>query len=226
MTIKDIIVLFFASLILCWGIAQSRPKLADPMALGEAAIKSQNDTPIVFSVQNQVALFIGDSHTSNHQQGWQKQLCDSVGFKMINASVVGKSTYWMLDMAHLKLNKNIDYCFIYGGANDMYSGGISMDEAIDNIKGIARICKGLGVKCVILTGFDPIKCTSTSNPNYGKRYARFQGLLMSEYMEGAQVIDTRVVDRRDCWDELCHMAPSGHKKIAEKVIKDLGFEKI
>jgi hypothetical protein len=42
-------------------------------------------------------------------------------------------------------------------------------------------------------------------------------------MEFAQVIDTRVVDKTDCWDGLCHMNPNGHKKIANKVISDLNF---
>jgi len=50
--------------------------------------------------------------------------------------------------------------------------------------------------------------------------------LLTDYMDGAIVIDTRVVDRRDCWDNLCHMAPSGHKKIAEKIIKDLALQRI
>ena len=44
MTIKDATILFFASLILGWAIAQSHPKLSDPMAFGEAAIKAQQIT--------------------------------------------------------------------------------------------------------------------------------------------------------------------------------------
>jgi hypothetical protein len=129
----------------------------------------------------------------------------------------------MLEQAHLKLNNKIDYCFIYGGANDMYTSSITIEEAINNIKGIARICNGLGVKCIILTGFDPITCTRTPNKGYGYKYANFQRVLLNTNIEGAKVIDTRVVVRTDCWDGLCHMNPNGHKKIAIKVISDLNF---
>ena len=235
MNIKDYIILVIFSLGLGWFLVESKPTYkhtptTDALALGEAAIKAhieaQIDTPTTFSVANQTALFIGDSHTSNRAQGWQTQLSKAVGFNMINPSVGGKTTYWMLEIAHLKLNNKIDYCFVYGGANDMYSSHITPQEAVDNIKGIARMCTGLGVKCVVLTGFDPVKCTRTSNVKYAGKYSKFQELLLSEYMDGAQVIDTRVVARTDCWDGLCHMAPSGHKKIAEKVIKDLAFQRI
>lgn len=192
--------------------------------------KIYNDTVVIkdtlVNVKDKTALFIGDSHTSNHAQGWQKQLSDSVGFKMINASVGGKTTYWMLDQALYKINDNIDYVFVYGGANDMYSSSIKPEHAVENVKGIARMARKRGITCVILTGFDALKCTKTQNPNYATRYTKFQQLLLTSDMEGAIVIDTRVVDRRDCWDNLCHMAPSGHRKIANKIIKDLKFKKV
>ncbi len=60
---------------------------------------------------------------------------------MINASVGGKTTYWMLETGHLKINDDIDYCFVYGGANDMMSlwtneHGIknSFNQVISNLK--------------------------------------------------------------------------------------------
>lgn len=187
---------------------------------------SVNALDTTTNVKNKTALYIGDSHTSNHTQGWQKQLSDSVGFKMINASVGGKTTYWMLDQALYKINDKVDYVFVYGGANDMYSSHIKPEHAVENIKGIVRMAVKRGITCVVLTGFDASKCTKTQNPNYATRYAKFQQLLLTSDMEGAIVIDTRVVDRRDCWDNLCHMAPSGHKKIANKIIKDLKLKKI
>ena len=226
MKFKDYVILTVCSLFLGWLILESRPAISDPMAYGELPKAYKMDTTVVFNVKDKTALFIGDSHTSNHSQGWQKQLSDSVGFKMINASVGGKTTYWMLEQAVYRITNKVDYCFVYGGANDMYSSHITPQEAVDNIKGIARICKNQGVKCIILTGFDAFKCTRTGNGRYPFRYKQFQDLLMMEDMEGAKVIDTRVVDRRDCWDELCHMAASGHKKIAEKVIRDLALQKI
>jgi lysophospholipase L1-like esterase len=135
-------------------------------------------------------------------------------------------TYWMLQQAKIHLVKKYDYCFIYGGANDMYSVGIKPQTAVDNIKYIARICKEKGIICVVLTGFDAKTCTRSNNLEYPTRYTEFQKLLMSQDMEGAVVVDTRVVARTDCWDYLCHMAPSGHKKIAEKIVKDLALQRI
>ncbi len=174
-------------------------------------------------VKGQIALFIGDSHTANFKNGWQRQLSDSVGFKYRNAAVSGKTTYFMLNMAVYKITDEIDWCFIYGGANDMYTHSISPQEAVDNIQAIARLCSKRGIKCVILTGFDPIKCTRTDNPYYAKRYASFQQILLRG-IEGATVVDTRVVERSDCWDALCHMSPSGHTKIARRLIEELGLK--
>lgn len=220
MKIKDYCILLVASLGLGWVVVGA----TTPTQVHQPTTQDTLEVDTPFSVNGQTALFIGDSHTANHTHGWQKVLSDKVGFKMINVSVVGKTTYWMLEQAHLKLNNKIDYCFVYGGANDMYTSSISEEEAINNIKGIARMCNRLGVKCVILTGFNPVTCTRTPNKQYAYRYATFQRLLMEEHMEYAQVIDTRVVARTDCWDGLCHMNPKGHKKIADKVIKTLNFK--
>lgn len=181
------------------------------------------DTSI--NVKNKVALFIGDSHTANSSYGWQKQLSDSVGFDRINTAVSGKMTYWMLDIAVYKMNKSIDYCFIYGGANDMYSS-IQPIEAYDNIKSIAKLCNVYNIKCYVLTGFDANKCTKVPNSKYSVKYAKLQELLLMNTIPGATVIDTRVVDKRDCWDVLCHMNKSGHQKIANKIISDLKLKKV
>lgn len=176
------------------------------------------------SVKDKSALFIGDSHTSNNKNGWQKVLCDKTGMKCINASVGGKTTYFMLNMAVYKLNNKLDYCFIYGGANDMYNSNITPQEALDNIKMIAKACESFGITCYVLTGFDPRKCTRTPNPNYVPKYEKLQKLILTNYLNGAKALDVRVVDRVDCWDNLCHMNPNGHRKIANKIIKDLSLE--
>lgn len=176
----------------------------------------------IVDVNGKNALFIGDSHTSNHTSGWQTIVCKKTKLKMNNVSVSGKTTYWMLEMALYTLHKNIDYCFIYGGANDMYSSSITPEEAVNNIQGIVKMCNGNGVQAIVLTGFDP-RNTNTPNPNYIPKYIKFQKLLLSG-IKNAIVIDTRVVSKSDCWDGLCHMAPSGHKKIAECVIKKMKFK--
>lgn len=194
-----------------------------PQKITQDTVIIPKDTLV--SVKDKTALIIGDSHSANNTNGWQKVLCDKTGMKMINASVGGKTTYWMLDMALYKINDKIDYCFVYGGANDMYSSGIKPVHALRNIQGIVRMCNGRGVKCFVLTGFDPVKCTRTNNPNYPGRYAKLQQMMLDS-IKDATVIDTRVVNIKDCWDNLCHMAPSGHKKIAEKIIQDTKFRVI
>ncbi len=226
MKLKDYVILFGCSLLLGGTIVNSQ-------TLNQPQDTTHLDTPIVVPVVNQSinvkgkkVLFIGDSHTANRQNGWQKQLSEMVGFDSDNVSVGGKTTYWMLEIGLYKIDDRYDYVFVYGGANDMYSTSISPNEAIENIKGIARMANKRGAQCIVLTGFDPIKCTRTPNPNYGPKYALFQKLLLTQDLDGAKVVDIRVVDRVDCWDGLCHMAPSGHKKIAEKIVKDLGFKKI
>ena len=195
---------------------------------GRTIIKKHDTTIIVvprikldttINVVGKTALFIGDSHTSNHNNGWQKIVCNKTGMKMKNVSVSGKTTYWMLEMGVYTIKQNINYCFIYGGANDMYTSSITPEEAVNNIQGIIRICVGNGVRPVVLTGFDP-RNTNTPNKNYIPKYIKFQQLLLTT-IKDATVIDTRVVLKSDCWDGLCHMAPSGHKKIAEKVISDM-----
>ena len=219
MRLKDYLVLVIFSLGLGWVVVSATTPTPTQTFTTDTTVNT------LISVKGKTALFIGDSHTANHNSGWQKVLSDNVGFRMINVSVVGKTTYWMLEQAHLKLNNKIDYCFVYGGANDMAANSITAEEAVDNINGIARICEGLGIKCVIITGFDPVTCTRTPNKGYGYRYATFQRILLNKHIEWAQVIDTRgVVVRTDCWDGLCHMNPNGHKKIAEKVIKDLNLK--
>jgi len=231
MNIKDRLLLMLASLAFGWLILHAGPTIKDPMAIGErpfldtiSAVKPNYDT--VINVKDKTALFIGDSHTANHGFGWQKILSQQVGFKYGNVSVGGKTTYWMLNMAVYKLNKDIDYCFIYGGANDMYSSNIKPIDAVENIRAIARITKQYNIKCIVLTGFDAGKCTRTSNKSYAGRYAEFQRILLQEGVVGATVVDTRVIARVDCGDGLCHMNQSGHKKIAEKIIKDLALKKI
>jgi hypothetical protein len=225
--IKSMVLLLVA--VFVFGFALSYVLWAEPtqiLPVKQNDTTAKVDTSVLINVKDKTALYIGDSHTANHANGWQKQLSDTVGFKMINASVGGKTTYWMLEQAVYKINDKIDYCFVYGGANDMYSSGIKPQSSVDNIKGIASICRDRGVKCIVLTGFDAKTCTRSNNVNYPSRYAEFQRLLMRQDINGAVVVDTRVVDRRDCWDYLCHMAPSGHKKIANKIIKDLKFKKI
>ena len=179
----------------------------------------------LLNVKGKKALFIGDSHTANHSYGWQEILCHKTGMTMKNTAVVGKNTYWMLNEIVYAANKSFDYCFIYGGANDMYSS-TSMVDAVQNIKGMIRVCKGNGIKAVVLTGFDPQLCIrNDKNPVYVSRYTKFQKMLLDS-IKDATVIKSHFVSRSDgdCSDYICHMTAKGHRKMAEGVIREMKFK--
>lgn len=197
---------------------------------------NQHDTTIVIipkqgldtiiSVKNKRALFIGDSHTSNHNWGWQVLLCKETGFKFINTAQIGKQTSWMLNVAQENITPNFDYCFIYGGANDIH-GNKNPYQVVGNIQKIVDICISKGVKPIVLTGYDAEKCIRPIKGQefYPKAYTKYQHILMDS-IRGAQVIDTRVVVRTDCGDWTCHMNYSGHRKVADAVIKQMKLKKI
>lgn len=211
-------------------MAWSKPVLTDPMAVGEMALQdtiAKDTLPLVISVRGKKALFIGDSHTAA-DYGWQYQVCKKTGMQMQNTAVGGKQTYWMLETARLNMSSNYDYCFIYGGANDM-AGNRPPMRSVKNIQRIVDLCKIHNVKAVVLTGFDPITCVNVAGRDiykgYPQRYARFQQMLIDS-IQGATVVKTHCISRTDCGDFLCHMTASGHRKMAEKVIESLAFKKL
>ena len=209
-----------------WVLWSKTPKLAptnDPLHPIGPYIKTVIvDT--VNDIRGKRALFIGDSHTANHGYGWQVQLCQATGLIQNNISVGGKTTSWMLQQAQMYVTSNYDYCFIYGGANDMYNSHISAAMAFNNIQYMVNICKYKGVKPIVLTGFDYSVCTRTENKAYPGKGAELQRMLLGQ-LQNATVVDTRVVYRSDCGDALCHMNYSGHQKMAQAVIRACKFRK-
>jgi hypothetical protein len=182
----------------------------------------KQDTAV--AVKGKRALFIGDSHTANHDFGWQVQVSKQTGLIMTNTAVGGKMTSWMVSIAKQYVNRNYDYCFVYGGANDCYSS-LPIEKVLNNLQTIANICADNKVKCYILTGFNPITCVKT-NTGYPKHYDNLQKRMFTD-LKNCTVIDCReVVTRNQCWDWLCHMNYDGHKAIGECVIKACKFKKI
>lgn len=209
-----------------WVLWSKTPTLAptnDPLhPIGPYIETIKADT--VNDIRGKRALFIGDSHTANHGYGWQVQLCSATGLIPNNISVGGKTTSWMLTQAQMHVTSHYDYCFIYGGANDMFNSHISASNAFNNIQYMVNICKYKGVKPIVLTGFDYAVCTRTSNKSYPGKGAELQRMLLTQ-LQGATVVDTRVVYRSDCGDELCHMNYSGHKKMCDAVVLACKFRK-
>jgi len=175
----------------------------------------------IVDVNGKNALFIGDSHTANHNWGWQVIVCKKTGLRMNNTAVIGKHLPWMVNVAKTSVTFNFDYCFIYGGANDIH-GNRNPYQVVRDVQKIVDICNSKGVKPVVLTGFNAEECVRPIKGQefYPKAYTRYQRILMDS-IKNATVIDTRVVVRTDCGDWTCHMHPSGHKKVATKVIKSM-----
>jgi hypothetical protein len=238
MNIKDGILLMLASLVFGWLILKAKPTIKDPMALGEIAVidtikaSVQKDTikPVikqdtVVDVNGKNALFIGDSHTAA-DYGWQHQLCKKTKMRYLNTAVGGKQTAWMVEVAKQKVTEYFDYCFIYGGANDM-AGNRPPMRSVKNIQRIVDICRQFGVTPIVITGFDPITCVNVAGRDiykgYPQRYARFQQLLVDS-IQGAKVLKTHCISRTDCGDFLCHMTGSGHRKMCDFIISACRFK--
>jgi hypothetical protein len=238
MKLKDGILLMLASLVFGWLILKAKPTIKDPMALGEIAVidtikaSVQKDTikPIIqqdtiHSVKGKNALFIGDSHTAA-DYGWQHQLCKKTKMMYLNTAVGGKQTAWMVEVAKQNINSGYDYCFIYGGANDM-AGNRAPIKSVKNIQKIVNMCLAKQVTPIVLTGFDPLTCVNVAGRDiykgYPQRYAKFQQMLIDS-IQGAKVLKTHCISRTDCGDYLCHMTGSGHRKMCNFIISACRFK--
>jgi hypothetical protein len=228
MKLRDVILVTVLSLGSGWLILQATLTAKHTIKVEKVAfVDTTKLQDTIHSVKGKKVLFIGDSHTA-FNFGWQHQVATKTGMSYLNTAVGGKQTTWMLEVAKQNINPGFDYCFIYGGANDM-AGNRAPIKAVKNIQRIVDLCKLHNVKAIVITGFDPITCVKIGNrtayKGYPERYAKFQQLLIDS-IHGAEVIKTHCISRTDCGDFLCHMTASGHKKMAAKVIKDLHFQKI
>ena len=237
MNIKDGILLMLASLVFGWLILKAKPTVISPASpkskshIGAIrAVKAQKIVQIIMhdtivSVKGKNVLFIGDSHTAA-DYGWQHQLCKKTKMMYLNTAVGGKQTAWMVEVAKLNINSGYDYCFIYGGANDM-AGNRPPIKAVKNIQKIVNMCLAKQVTPIVLTGFDPLTCVAVGNrtalKGYPQRYAKFQKMLIDSIV-GAKVLKTHCISRTDCGDYLCHMTSSGHRKMCNFIISACRFK--
>lgn len=190
----------------------------------EDDVKTTNRSDTVIDVNGKHVLFIGDSHTANHNWGWQLIVSRKTGMEMMNTAVVGKHLPWMVSIAKQTISPYYHYCFIYGGANDIH-GNRNPYSVVKDVQKIVDICKVNGVRAIVLTGFNAEECVKPLKGQefYPKAYTRYQKILMDS-IKHATVVDTRVVVRTDCGDWTCHMNPSGHKKVANAVIEQTKFK--
>ena len=226
------LLLVIGGAIIYTSILATQLPLGAPPAFINIPKQNSVDTPKVLpvtltSVRGKKALFIGDSHTAA-DYGWQHQVCKQTGMTYSNTAVGGQQTAWMVGVAQTKVTEYFDYCFIYGGANDM-AGNRPPMKSVKNIQKIVNICNQHQVTPVVITGFDPKTCinvgTRKAYQGYPQRYARFQQMLVDS-IQNAIVVKTHCISRTDCGDFLCHMTSSGHKKMAECVIEKLQLKKL
>ena len=221
MRIKDGLFLMGLSLIAGWLVADSKAT-TQPVLIQDTIKQDTIKQDTVISVKGKKALFIGDSHSAA-DYGWQHQVCKKTGMTYLNTAVGGKQTAWMLQEARAKVTPYFDYCFIYGGANDM-AGDRPPMNSVRNIQAIVNLCNKAHVTPIVITGFDPVTCINITGRDvykgYPQRYAKFQQLLVDS-IKRAIVVETHCISRTDCGDFLCHMTASGHRKMALCIIDKL-----
>lgn len=110
-------------------------------------------------------LFIGDSHTALYNTGWQSILAKRYQFTEKNTAVGGKQTNWMINQLKLALSTGDTFyaCFIYGGANDAYSG-VTNENAVRNIQEMVDICNNSKIIPIVIVGYNTRKL-SVGNPS-------------------------------------------------------------
>jgi len=201
-----------------------KPQTQSAIAPTDTIVKS--DTLI--DVSGKKVLFVGDSHTV-YAHGWQDQLAKKTGMTYINTAQGGRRTDWMIQAAQRRIDSTYDYCFIWGGANDMASQ-VTIKQATLNIQAIVDMCNSHGIKPIVLTGFDPKLCIKVSGMGeawqpYPSKYTEFQKQLPSN-IKNAVVITNHFISRQDgdCSDFICHMSASGHRKMANGIISYLKFK--
>ena len=229
--IKLALSLSFSLGILAVFLLSSREKKVSKNLISESDTVAQvrsEDTAI--NVKGKKILYIGDSHTV-YANGWQDRLCRRTGTTSVNTAVGGKTTTWMKGVALKNITSDFDYCFIWGGANDM-AGTIKPHLAVKNVQYMVDLCRSKGVTPIVLTGFDPKECIDVSGKGqiwqpYPQKYVIFQQMLQDSIV-GAKVIKSHFISRadRDCGDFICHMSASGHRKMADSIIAVMKFKTI
>lgn len=175
-------------------------------------------------VKGKKVLFIGDSQTANRDgYGWQTLLCKRTGMIGTNLAQVGKHTPWMINKLRQNLDTTYDYCFIWGGANDIH-GNRDPYKVMSDIQTMVDMCRDKNVRPIVILGYNSIDVIRPIKGQefYPKTYAKYQQVLLDN-LTNVQIVDTRILERKDCADWTCHMQPSGHRKIYEQVVRSLNF---
>lgn len=177
------------------------------------------------NMEGKKVLFIGDSQTANRDgYGWQTLLCKKTGMIGTNLAQVGKHTPWMIQKLKQNLDTTYDYCFIWGGANDIH-GNRDPYKTMQDVQVMVDMCIEKKVKPIVILGYNSLDVIRPIRGQefYPQAYAKYQQVLL-ENLKNVDIVDTRILERKDCADWTCHMQPSGHRKICNKIIETLNFK--
>lgn len=224
----EILLAVIGALLVGWLLTDTYKSMrcTKPLTVDTVTCCQAVDTPI--NVKGKKVLFVGDSH-SVYARGWQDRLTQRTGMIYKNTAQGGKHTTWMIRAAYQELDSTYKYCFIWGGANDMASQ-TPVKQAVHNIQTIVDMCNHYNVQPIVLTGFNPVTCIDITGKSkvwapYPQRYIEFQQQLQ-ERIHGAIIIKNHYISRedKDCSDFICHMSASGHRKMADSLIKACNFK--
>jgi hypothetical protein len=96
---------------------------------------------------------------------------------------------------------------------------------MNDIQDMVDMCREKNVRPIVILGYNSMEVIRPIKGQefYPNAYVKYQQVLLDN-LKDVQIVDTRILERKDCADWTCHMQPSGHRKIYEKVICTLNFK--
>jgi hypothetical protein len=179
-----------------------------------------------FRTPPQRMLFVGDSLTC-YSLGWQHQVATQTGHAYTNLAVGGyrmEQMKYKLD-AHLKKDSIYSKAFIYGGCNDGFCY-IDLNKSLKTTQAMVDSFNRRGIKPVVVIGFDAstvIKKTvydEATTVRSRNRYAQLQKMMVDS-LKNCQIIPYDPNFKYEDTADGIHFKASGHKKIADWVLKHL-----
>lgn len=179
-----------------------------------------------FETPPQRMLFIGDSLTC-YNLGWQHQVATQTGHAYTNLAVggyiMGQMKYKMDD--HLKKDALYSKAFIYGGCNDGFCL-IDLKKSLNTTQAMVDTLNKRGIKPIVVIGFDAATVIKKSvyddatTVKCRNRYAQLQQMMVDS-LKNCKIIPFDPNFKYEDTADGIHFRASGHKKLADWVLKHL-----
>ena len=145
--------------------------------------------------KGKIVAFIGDSHTTGCNWGYQSLLAKAYGFKEVNLAEGGRTTSWCLNVldkylsngyevptslyrikpcASNGLGEKPDMCMIFAGGNDAYNTTISLETATKNIQAMVDLCNKNNITPIVIVGYNASKVQINNPKTMTTIYVRTQ----------------------------------------------------